>query len=102
MSTFGIDTYSVDTRCWKAQVVGTSKRQKNKFGVPDENCPTVKWCIDNGFRSSILIDMTGTRKKKGIFQKNGKKYMYNNDASDSSAISMYYFVGDRDKLEVER
>ena len=27
--------------------------------------------------------------------------MYNNDASDSSAISMYYFVGDRDKLEVE-
>lgn len=102
MSTYGIDTYSVDTRCWKAQVVGTSKPQSNKFGVPEEKWPTVKWCIDKGFRSSILIDMTGTRKKKGIFQKNGKKYMYNNDASDSSAISMYYFVGDRNKLEVER
>lgn len=99
---YGVEVYSVDTRCWKAQVVGTSKPQKNKFGVPDEKWPTVKWCIDKGFRSSILIDMTGTRKKKGIFQKNGKKYMYNNDASDSSAISMYYFVGDRDKLEVER
>lgn len=102
MSTFNIDVYSVDTRCWKAQVVGTSKPMSNKFGVPDEKWPTVKWCIDKGFESSILIDMSGTRKTKGIFQKNGKKYMYNNDASDSSAISMYYFVGDRSKLEVEK
>lgn len=102
MSTFNIDVYSVDTRCWKAQVVGTSKPMSNKFSVPDEKWPTVKWCIDKGFESSILIDMSGTRKTKGIFQKNGKKYMYNNDASDSSAISMYYFVGDRSKLEVEK
>lgn len=102
MSTFNIETYSVDTRCWKAQVVGTSKPMSNKFGVPDEKWPTVKWCISQGFEKSILIDMTGTRKTKGIFQKNGKKYMYNNDASDSSAISMYYFVGDKQKLEVER
>ena len=46
--------------------------------------------------------MTGTRKTKGVFEKDGKKYMYNNDASDSSAISMFWFNGDRSKLEVEK
>lgn len=102
MSTFNIETYSVDTRCWKAQVVGTSKPKKNKYGVPDEKWPTVQWCIKQGFRSSILIDVTGTRKTKGVFKKDGKKYMYNNDASDSSAISMFWFNGDHSKLEVEK
>lgn len=102
MSTFNIYTYSVDTRCWKSQVVGTSKPMRNKFGVPDEKWPTVKWCIEKGFESSILMCMEGTRKTKGTFYKDGIKYMYNNDASDSSAISMYYFVGDRNKLEVEK
>lgn len=96
-----IKVYSVDTRCWKSQVVGTSKPMKNKFGVPDEKWPTVLWCIDKGFEDSILIDMSESRRDVGTFVKDGKKLMYNNDASDSAAISMYYFVGDRGKLKVE-
>ena len=102
MYTYGIKVYSVDTRCWKSSVVGTSKPKSNKFGVPDEKWPTVKWCIDKGFRKSILIDMSKSRKTNNTFIKNGKKYMYNNDASDSAAISMFYFVGDINKLEEEK
>mgnify|MGYP006785146609 FL=1 len=39
---FDVPVYSVDTRCWKAQVIGTSKPKSNNYGVPDEKWPTVK------------------------------------------------------------
>ncbi len=101
MSTYGIKVYSVDTRCWKAQVVGTSKPMSNKFGVPDEKWPTVKWVIGQGFESSILEEVKGRRTKGTFTDKNGK-WEYNNDASDSAAISMFWFVGDREKLDMEK
>ena len=72
---YDIPVYSVDTRAWKAQVVGTSKPQVNKFGVPEEKWPTVKWVIDKGFEKKILLDVTGTRKHKGTFERNNRKYM---------------------------
>ena len=98
-----VPVYSVDTRCWKAQVIGTSKPQKNGYGVPEEKWPTVNWVCENGFEESILIDMTGSRKNKGTFtEEDGKKYMYNNDAADSAGIAMFGFVGDPDKLKEEK
>lgn len=102
MNDNNIRVFSVDTRCWKSQVVGTSKPERNNFGVPDEKWPTVKWVINKGFEDSILVDMSNTKKKNGIFFKGKRKYMYNNDASDSAAISMFWFKGDRGKLEEER
>lgn len=99
---YDIPVYSVDTRAWKAQVVGTSKPQKNKFGVPEEKWPTVRWVINKGFENKILLDVTDTRKHKGTFKRNGRKCMYNNDAADSAGIAMYYIVGDHDKLQQER
>lgn len=101
MSEYGIEVYSVDTRCWKAQVVGTSKPEKNKFGVPEEKWPTVKWCIDKGYEFAILDEVKG-RREKGTFIRKGVKYEYDNDASDSAAISMFYFVGDKGKLKIEK
>lgn len=98
---YDIPVYSVDTRAWKAQVIGTSKPKSNRFGVPDEKWPTVEWCIKQGFESSILIPVV-SRKEKGTFIMNGKKYMYNNDASDSAGIAMYGFVGDLNLLKEER
>ena len=74
----------------------------NKFGVPDEKWPTVRWCIKKGFRDSILVNMDDSRKSKGTFTKNGSKWMYDNDASDSAAISMFWFVGEHDKLKQEK
>ena len=98
---YGVEVYSVDTRCWKAQVIGTSKGAPNKFGVPEEKWPTVKWLIKQGWEESILIPIEG-RKTKGTFVRNGQKYMYNNDAADSAGIAMFWFKGDRNKLQLER
>ena len=97
----GIEVYSVDTRCWKAQVVGTSKPLANKYGVPDEKWPTVRWLLKQGWETSLLIPIEG-RKTKGAFIRDGKKYMYNNDAADSAGIAMFWFVGDSEKLQLER
>ena len=100
MDEYDIPVYSVDTRCWKSQVIGTSKPKDNNLGVPKEKYPTVEWCIEQGFGNSVLRTVEG-RKKKGTFTRNGIRYMYDNDACDSSAISMFYFVGDKEKLKQE-
>lgn len=102
MNEANIKTYSVDTRCWKAQIVGTSKPENNKFGVPPEKWPTIKWLISKGFEKDILVSMEGTRKTKGTFTRDNTRYMYNNDAADSAAISLFYFKGDRNKLDEEK
>ena len=96
-----VPIYSVDTRCWKAQVVGTSKPAPNKFGVPEEKWPTVRWLIKQGWEDSILVPIEG-KKTKGTFMMNGQKYMYNNDAADSAGIAMFGFIGDPEKLKEER
>lgn len=99
---YGVEVFSVDTRCWKSRVVGTSKPEANKYGVPEEKWPTVRWVISKGHEDKILVDVTGTKKKKGIFERSGKKYQYNDDAADSAGIAMYYVVGDKSKLQLER
>lgn len=98
---YGVEVYSVDTRCWKSQVIGTSKGKPNKFGVPEEKWPTVKWVIRQGWEDSILIPIEG-RKSKGTFTRDGQKFMYNNDAADSAGIAMFGFKGEQDKLQLER
>lgn len=98
---YGVEVYSVDTRCWKAQVIGTSKGMPNKFGVPEEKWPTVKWLINQGWEDSILVKIEG-RKTKGTFIRDGQKFMYNNDAADSAGIAMFGFRGDKEKLQLER
>lgn len=96
-----VKVYSVDTRCWKAQVIGTSKGMPNKYGVPEEKWPTVRWLLKQGWEQNLLIKIEG-RKSKGTFVRDGQKYMYNNDAADSAGIAMFGFVGDQDKLQLER
>lgn len=98
---YGVEVYSVDTRCWKSQVIGTSKGMPNKYGVPEEKWPTVRWLIKQGWENSILIKVEG-RKSKGTFVRDGQKYMYNNDAADSAGIAMFGFKGDPEKLQLER
>lgn len=98
---YGIEVYSVDTRCWKSQVIGTSKSLPNKYGVPEEKWPTVRWLIKQGWEESVLIPIEG-RKTKGTFIRNGQRYMYNNDAADSAGIAMFGFIGDQSKLQLER
>ena len=98
---YGVEVYSVDTRCWKAQVIGTSKGMANKYGVPEEKWPTIRWLIGQGWEDSILIPVEG-RKTNGTFTRDGQKFMYNNDAADSAGIAMFGFVGEQDKLRLEK
>ena len=99
----GVTVYSVDTRCWKSQVIGTSKPSQvpNKYGVPDEKWPTVKWLLNQGWENSLIVPVS-PRKKKGTFERDGQRFMYNNDAADSAGIAMFGFLGDPDKLQLER
>ena len=106
MSLYDIPVYSVDTRCWKAQIVGTSKpgNPNNKYAMEAEKYPTFEWLKMNypHLLMSVFIDMTGTRKKKNIFEVNGRLWKINDDACDSAAISLFVFSGQKDKLELER
>ena len=36
-----VKCYSVDTRCWKSQIVGSSKPLENKFGIDPEKYRTI-------------------------------------------------------------
>ena len=96
----GIEVMNVDTRAWKAAVIGTSKPEQNRYGVPDKKWPTVRWCCSKGFRKQLMHEVKG-RRQKGTFVRNGIKYEFDDDAADSAAISMFWFIGDRSKLKLE-
>lgn len=97
---FNINVYSVDTRAWKSQVIGTTKKIPNKFGVPEEKWTTVQWVIQQGFEKSIL-EKASKRKTKGVFIKDGIKYQYNHDAADSAGIAMFGVLGNKSMLKLE-
>lgn len=99
---YGVAVFSVDTRSWKSQIVGTSKPKKNNFGVPDKKWPTIVWLCKQGLEDKILMDVSHSRKIKWTFTRNGKKYQYNDDAADSAGICMYWWLGDKTKLKKER
>lgn len=98
---YGIKVYSVDTRAWKSQVIGTSKPEKNNFGVDENKWPTVKFVIKNKLEKNILIEIT-TRKRKGTFERDGKIWMYDNDIADSCGIALYGFRGNKKLLKEEK
>ena len=98
---FNLPVYSVDTRAWKSAIVGTSKPQNNKLGIDPEKWPTIQFIKRLGYEDKILLPVSN-RKKKGVFEKNGKRYTYNDDAADSACIALYGFIPKhRQKLELE-
>lgn len=98
---YNIGVYSVDTRAWKAQIIGSTKKQKNSFGVPEEKYLTVDWCIKHGFEESLLIEING-RKRKNTFVREDKRFEYDTDAADSAGISMFRYLGNVKNLELEK
>ena len=71
-----VEVFSVDTRNWKKQIIGTTKPMKNKEKINPKKYPTILWCINNGY-------------KDFIYDKNTNKY--NDNIADSIAISFSYF-----------
>lgn len=96
---YNIPVYSVDTRAWKSAVVGTSKGKSNKYGFDPKKWPTILWCIKQGYKSKIKAD--AGRKKKGVVEKNGERYTYNDNIADSIGIGKFYFVGNHNLLKEE-
>lgn len=88
---FDLKVWSVDTRSWKSNVIGTSKPQKNNIGVDPEKWPTIQFVKRLGFEESILTEVS-KQKKKGVFIIDGKRYVYNDDAADSAGIALYGFI----------
>lgn len=98
-SAYEFPVYSVDTRAWKTAIVGTSKGMSNPYGLDEKKYPTILWCIKHGYKDSIINYDVGKR-KKGIIEKDGKRYTYNDNVADSICISLYGFVN-KPKLEKE-
>lgn len=88
---YGIKVYSVDTRAWKSQIIGTSKPQNNPYEIDPKKWPTIKWIISKGYEDKIIRPVNN-RKKKAVIQRKGKRFTYDDDAADSACISLYGFV----------
>lgn len=102
-SEYGIPVYSVDTRSWKSQVVGTSKPMDNKAFVPPEKWPTIEYCIGIGCKEQIIeILPDNTKKKNYLVDSKSRKYIFNDNKADSIGIALYGFLPPANqKLEEE-
>ncbi len=96
---YDISVYSVDTRAWKSAVIGTSKGKANRYGIDEKKWPTILWCISKGYESKIKAD--AGKKKKGIIEKDGERFTYNDNIADAIGIGKFYFIGDHDMLKEE-
>lgn len=96
-SEFHYPVYSVDTRAWKSAIVGNSKGQKNKYGIDEKKWPTILWCISKGYKKYIKSEVN-KGKKKGVIEKDGERYTYNDNIADSICISLYGFINSSKQL----
>lgn len=99
---YGVKVYSVDTRAWKSEIVGTSKPKENPYGIDPKKYPTILYVRDCGLLKYIAEEHKG-RGKKGVLPINisGKKIMckINDDIADSYCIASYGFLPEnRQKL----
>ena len=109
-----IPVYSVDTRSWKSQIVGSSKPLDNPYGINPEKYRTICYLRDRGLLKHIVKEYKG-KGKKGIIGVNmdvvegGKRIKkkvpceINDDLADSYCIALYgYLPKSKQKLKEER
>lgn len=101
-----IPVYSVDTRSWKSQIVGSSKPLDNQYGINKEKYRTILYLRSKGLLKYIVEPYTG-RGKQGVIniKINGKKTpcKINDDLADSYCIAMYGFLPEhKQKLKEEK
>uniref|UniRef100_A0AAU8AZK7 Holliday junction resolvase n=1 Tax=Dulem virus 36 TaxID=3145754 RepID=A0AAU8AZK7_9CAUD len=89
---YGIPVYSVDTRSWKSQIVGTTKPKQNKFGINPNKYPTIEYIKRKGYLKYVVIPYKG-KSKKGIIKVeiNGSNISckINDDLCDAICIALY-------------
>lgn len=106
-----VPVYSVDTRSWKSQIVGTSKPLKNPYNINPEKYRTILYMRDKGLLKYIAEEYKG-KGEKGVIVANrtladGKKekvrVKINDDLADSYCIAMYGFLPEnKQKLKEEK
>lgn len=97
---YNLEVYSVDTRCWKSSVVGTSKEQQNRYGFDPKKWPTIQYVINLGYEDYIKCPVS-VKKKKAVIIKGDERFTYNDNIADSACITLFGFVGDKSKLQLE-
>ena len=101
----GIDTYSVDTKSWKNNIVGSSKPYENKYGINPNKYRTILYIRDKGYLHFVAEPYTG-RGKKGIIPVtiDGEKVLckINDDMCDAICIALYGTLPkSKQKLNIE-
>lgn len=103
---YNIPVYSVDTRSWKAQIVGDSKPLQNNYGINPEKYRTIVYLKQKGLLKYIAYEYKGKSRKGVINVKiDGKRVpcKINDDIADSYCIAMYGFLPkSKQKLKEER
>lgn len=105
-SMYDVPVYSVDTRSWKSQIVGSSKPLENKYGINPEKYRTILYLKQRGLLKFITEPYEG-RGTKGIININidGIKTpcKINDDLADSYCIALYgYLPKSKQKLKEEK
>lgn len=95
---FDFPVYSVDTRAWKSNVVGTSKGLNNPYGIDPKKWPTILWCINHGYEKYIKYSVLNKQKRKGVIEKGNERYSYNDNIADSIGICLFGFKPNITKL----
>lgn len=105
---FDIPVYSVDTRSWKSQIVGTSKPKENKYGIDPHKWPTILYLKQKGLLKHIAYPYKG-KSTKGVIKVNMGltegivNCRINDDVADSICIAMYGFLPkSKQKLKEEK
>lgn len=110
VSIYQIPVYSVDTRSWKGQIVGSSKPLSNPYGINPEKYRTILYMRDKGFLHWIAEEYEG-RGEKGVIwanrtvrgHKEKVRIKVNDDLADSYCIALYGFLPkSKQKLKEER
>lgn len=85
-----IPCYSIDTKCWKSHVVGSSKPQENKYGVDPKKFITLDYCMKNPELKKYVVEYEeNERKQKKCYKaKDGKYVRFNDNLADAICISL--------------
>ena len=105
-NTYDIPVYSVDTKSWKNNIVGSSKPLDNPYGIDPKKYRTIVYMRDRGLLKYIVEEYKG-RGKKGVLNVKirGQRVpcKINDDLADSYCIAMYGFLPEnKQKLKEEK
>jgi hypothetical protein len=91
---YSIPVYSVDTRAWKAQILGSAKSKVKKKGMASKKETSIEKVIELGFYEDIKYVVKAGPNKGEV--------RFNDNMADAGCIALYGFIPkDAQKLKLE-